>query len=350
MDPLLTRQIRRHLGEFAKDDPGLQKFLTAIEGSYKNYEDQLNMLQRAMSISSEELFDANQQLRSEAAQQRQVISSLNDVIETLESIIYKEEGDKSGKTRERSGIELADYIQKQAIKISETEKQREIILKNLEKSNKELKDYAHVVSHDLKSPLRNISTLIYWIKEDSDQVDDETLKNLNLIDKNIEKMDFLIDGILKYSGIDQAEHVKKDIPIQHVVKEIISAIHVPDHIVIDVHKTLPVVKGDTFRLQQLFQNLISNAIKYNDKQQGSVRISCKEQENYWLFIIADNGAGISKKYHEKIFQIFQTLDDKNESTGVGLSIVKKIVDLYDGKIWLESEEGVGTTFYFTLKK
>ncbi len=350
MDPLLARQIRRHLSKDAKNDPSVKIFLDAVQRSYQNYEDQLGMLQRAMSISSEELFDANQQLRKEAEQQRKVISSLNGVIQTLESIIYKKGSENSGKTKELSGIELASHIEKQAIKISEIENQRETILKNLEKSNKELKDYAHIVSHDLKSPLRNISTLIHWIKEDSKHIDDGTLKNLNLIDKNIEKMDHLISGILKYSSIDQVEHIERNIVLQDVITDILDVIHIPDHFEVEVVTKLPVVKGDKVRLQQLFQNVLNNAIKYNDKEKGMVTISCAQNDDYWEFAIADNGPGIPEKYHHKIFQIFQTLDDKNESTGVGLSIVKKIVELSEGEIWLDSKEGVGTTFHFTLKK
>ena len=134
-----------------------------------------------------------------------------------------------------------------------------------------------------------------------------------------------------------------------MVTDIIDVIHIPNHIKVNITTSLPTVKGNKFRLQQLFQNLISNAVKYNDKEQGTVKISCKDDQQFWLFSIEDNGPGIPKKYHEKIFQIFQTLDTI-ESTGIGLSIVKKIFDLYNGKVWVESEEHIGTTFYFTLKK
>lgn len=349
MDPLLARQIRRHLSDQAKNDPSVQKLLQAVAGSYQNYKDQLSMLHRAMSISSEELFDANQKLKKEAQEQRKVISSLNAVINTLESLIYQDKNDKTGKVRELNGIQLVNHIQKQAIQISETEKQRELILKNLEKSNQELKDYAHVVSHDLKSPLRNISTLIHWIKS-NDGVDHTICKNLDLIDKNVQKMDNLIQGILEYSSIDQVKKVKTNISIQQIVEEVLEQIHVPDHIQIKIDGKLPIVYGNKLRLVQLFQNLINNAIKYNDKNKGLITISHTEKGSRWQFSVKDNGSGIPEKYHEKIFQIFQTLDTTNQSTGIGLSIVKKIIDNHNGVIWLESQEGIGTTFYFTLKK
>ncbi|WP_299434707.1 PAS domain S-box protein [uncultured Aquimarina sp.] len=232
----------------------------------------------------------------------------------------------------------------------EFEKQRNRLVKNLEKSNKELNDYAHIVSHDLKSPLRSMNALLTWLKEDYvDVLDDNAHNSLNMLLKKVDKMDHLISGILKYSSIDKVDHPKQSITLRDIVTDIIDVIHIPDHITIKIITELPVIEGDKFRLQQLFQNLIGNAVKYNDKEQGIITVSCEQKDEFWEFAIADNGAGISKKYHHKIFQIFQTLDNKNESTGIGLSIVKKIVDLYDGKIWLVSKEGVGTTFYFTLK-
>ncbi|WP_103863413.1 PAS domain S-box protein [Aquimarina sp. I32.4] len=233
----------------------------------------------------------------------------------------------------------------------ESEKQRDLLVKKLERSNNDLNDYAHIVSHDLKSPLRSMNALITWLKEDyEDTLDDDAHKSLDMLLKKVDKMDHLINGILKYSSIDKQEHPNKNIALNDILTDIIDVIHIPNHISISIPQNLPIIKGDKFRLQQLFQNLISNAIKYNDKEKGTVKVSCKDEEEFWEFAISDNGQGIPKKYHDKIFQIFQTLDDKKESTGVGLSIVKKIIDLYNGYIWIESQEGIGTTFYFTLKK
>jgi len=232
----------------------------------------------------------------------------------------------------------------------EFEKQRNRLVKNLEKSNKELNDYAHIVSHDLKSPLRSMNALLTWLKEDYQEIlDDNAHDSLNMLLKKVDKMDHLISGILEYSSVDKVDQPEQNIALQDIVTDIIDVIHIPDHIKIEITTELPIIKGDKFRLQQLFQNLLNNAVKYNDKEKGIIKVSCEQKEEFWQFEIADNGTGISKKYHNKIFQIFQTLDDKNESTGVGLSIVKKIVDLYEGKIWLASKEGIGTTFYFTLK-
>lgn len=351
MHSLLTRQIKKHLNIENIESHKIAQFLGAVDKSYHNFEDQLGMLQRAMSISSKELFDANQKLQKEAEQQKKVIASLTDATRILQSLTFKNM--KEGKNGdELSGIELAVMIEEQAVQISKIEKQREILLKDLEKSNKELNDYAHVVSHDLKSPLRSINTLINWIKEDTNQkLEAPILKNLDLIDQNIEKMDNLISGILEYSIIsDKSRNLKSDIDLNTLIQDITHLIRPPDHITISIHNTLPVIYADVSRIKQIFQNLMNNAIQAIDKDKGEIIIMYEEIPNFWKFGIKDNGKGISKKYHNKIFQIFQTLDNQKKSTGIGLSIVKKIVEFYNGKIWIESEEGQGTTFYFTLKK
>lgn len=351
MHSLLTRQIKKHLNTENKESQYSEKFLSAIDRSYHNFEDQLDMLQRAMSISSKELFDANQKLQQEAERQKKVIASLTDATRILQTITFKNmKGGKNGD--ELSGIELAVMIEEQAFQISEIEKQRELLLKDLEKSNKELNDYAHVVSHDLKSPLRSINTLINWIKEDTQgRLEAPILKNLNLIDQNIEKMDNLISGILEYSIIDDtSRNLESDIDLNTLIEDITHVIHPPDHIKINIYNTLPIIYADASRIKQIFQNLINNAVHAIDKDKGEIIVMYEEIPNFWKFGIKDNGRGISKKYHNKIFQIFQTLDDEKKSTGIGLSVVKKIVEFYHGKIWIESEEGLGTTFYFTLKK
>ncbi|WP_440880912.1 ATP-binding protein [Tenacibaculum sp. C7A-26P2] len=237
-------------------------------------------------------------------------------------------------------------------KEKKTQLEKDKLLIKLEKNNEELKNFAHVVSHDLKSPLRSMSALISWIKEDNSEVfDQETSNNCNLLLAKIHKMDSLINGILKYSSIDKIEKVSTNVNLQRVVEEIIETIYIPEKINIKLKNKLPVILGDKFRYQQLFQNLISNAIKYNDKEQGVVEIDVCEKQNTFLFSIKDNGIGIAKKYHSKIFEVFETLGQHNDnSTGIGLSIVKKIIDLYEGKIWIESEHNKGTCFFFELSK
>lgn len=231
------------------------------------------------------------------------------------------------------------------------EKQKEKILKELEKSNNELYEYAHIVSHDLKSPLRSIDALISWIKSDNEGTfDEETLQNFNMIEATLETMEKLISNILEYSSAGSETKEAESIDLNTTMDDVKRLLFVPDHITINLLKKLPIVKGDPTKFQQLFQNLMSNAIKFCNKEQGIVEIDYVEKPSFYQFSVRDNGIGIEKKYHERIFKIFHSLHKNKESTGIGLSIVKKIVDLYGGTIWLKSELGEGTTFFFTIKK
>ncbi len=245
----------------------------------------------------------------------------------------------------------AQGIVRDITKKLELESDRKFLIKSLEKNNIELKNFAHIVSHDLKSPLRSINALVNWLREDYASVYDEAAEQtFDMLIKKVDQMDRLITGILKYSSIDKATYPKEHIDLNVVVNDIIDIIFIPNHVSVAIEGLLPVVKGDKFRLQQLFQNIMSNAVNYIEKEVGIVTVSVRELPEFWEFAITDNGKGISKKYQKKIFEIFQTLEDNERSTGIGLSIVKKVIDYYEGTIWIESEIGIGSTFYFTLKK
>ena len=165
----------------------------------------------------------------------------------------------------------------------------------------------------------------------------------NAIKKQYKAVFDLVDIFLPNALLDN---------VNQLVQEIIDGLHPSKNIQINLKNKLPIIAGDHTHYTQIFQNLIGNAIDYNDKPKGIIDITCTEQENNWLFAIADNGPGIDKKYHNKIFQIFQTLAprDETESTGIGLTVVKKIVELNGGEITVESESGKGSVFSFTLPK
>jgi signal transduction histidine kinase len=163
-------------------------------------------------------------------------------------------------------------------------------------------------------------------------------------------MDFLIEGILTYSKVENIEIYKENIDLNNLVNSVQDIIFIPSNIKIIIKNKLPIIHNDLFRMQQLFQNLISNAVNYNDKSNGFVEISSEEFEEHYVFAIKDNGIGIEKKNQKKIFEIFQTLNPDYKSTGIGLSIVKRIIKNGNGKIWLESQKDIGTTFFFTLNK
>lgn len=253
--------------------------------------------------------------------------------------------DLSGKIVGSIGIHL-DVTDFKAL-----EKQKELILDELEKRNEELHEYAHIVSHDLKSPLRNIDALVSWIKEDNkNKLDAITHQNLELIEKTLENMENLISNILAYSSSGTSQDNDELVALDEIVHNIIKVNLIPENISISILNKLPMIYGDATKFQQLFQNLISNAIKFSDKENGIVEVDYIETETHYQFSVKDNGIGIEKKYHEKIFKIFQSLTKREDSTGIGLSITKKIVELYHGKIWLDSQQGIGTTFYFTIEK
>tara|TARA_R110000772_G_scaffold213581_1_gene324145 strand:+ start:80 stop:1129 length:1050 start_codon:yes stop_codon:yes gene_type:complete len=349
MNSLLKRQIRKHLAKDLENDPNFTEFINAVNRSYDNFDDHFDMLQRAMSISSEELFDANEQLRHETIAQKVVITKLKSVFNTLKP--YSLSRDTQSDNLELDGSKLVDLIDNKTKGIVEIDTQRQALLTQLAYQNQELNDYAHMISHDLKSPLRAIDALTSWFKEDyKDKLGDSGNDSIDLIRNNVEKMDTLINGILDYSTIAENQMDFYEVDTDKLVEDIIAMVLLPSNISIVTLSVLPVVNGDRYRLQRLFQNLIDNAIKYNDKALGLIEIGVEDENDFWKFYVKDNGKGIEEAYFDKIFKTFQKLENNPESSGIGLSIVKKIVTLYGGKIWLESEINVGSTFYFTIKK
>lgn len=223
----------------------------------------------------------------------------------------------------------------------------------LEAANKELQSFVYAASHDLKAPLRGINSLASWIQTDyATTFDAKGQEMLDLLVNRVKRMDSLIDAILYYSRIGRIYEQREELDVNVLVQNVIDLLASPDHIHITLENTLPVIIAERTRITQVFQNLLENAVKFLDKPQGTITIRCDETDADWRFSVTDNGPGIDPKYHNKIFQIFQTLHarDELESTGIGLSIAKKIVELYGGRIWVESEVGKGSTFLFTLPK
>ncbi|WP_417941209.1 sensor histidine kinase [Flavobacterium sp. RS13.1] len=341
LNSLLKRQITKHLGGAVPD--GFESFLNAVNNSYINFDEQITLLQRAMKFSSEELFEANEKLREEAR-------NLKEVNNNLEFILSSMNLDVNNDSSESKKISATEYIKLQSEEIIKINKQREKLLKNLELQNQELNDYAHAVSHDLKAPLRSINTLIEWfITDNKDRLTSDNLNSLNLILLNVEKMDLLIKGILDYSSIDKLQSENRIVDFNVLLDEIIRTTLVPDHYEIKLQNDLPKLYGNYYRFEQLFENLINNSIKYNDKEKGFIEIGYKiNKDNLHEFYVRDNGMGIDKAYFDKIFNVFTKLDSSGNSSGIGLSIVKKIIQYYNGEIWVESDLGHGSTFFFTL--
>jgi PAS domain S-box-containing protein len=223
----------------------------------------------------------------------------------------------------------------------------------LRKRNQELDQFAYVVSHDLKAPLRAIANLSSWIEEDlSESMTEDTVHQMNLLRGRVHRMEGLIEGLLQYSRVGRIEVPSEMVKVEKLLAEIIDSLAPPSGFEVKVEPGMPTFVTEKLPLQQVFSNLISNAIKHNRAESGYVTISVKELDDFYEFSVEDDGPGIDPQYHDKVFVIFQTLEarDKVENTGIGLSLVKKIVEGQGGTISLESAEGEGATFRFTWPK
>lgn len=471
MNRLLKRQLKRYFNGIENVPESMLPFIEAIERSYIHYEEDRLLLDRAMDISSEELVEANQQLREEAKAQDAVLSKLQSSLKTVlsiapeeKNIVLRSEKDilsvvtaleiqlKTIKEYEENltlikrfidestdAIEVADkagklvFINKHAAGLLENsvdnllgkfvfdvdnkmrgkeswekivttldtkekltfkrlqkfkdgssslmeiilnkivvndksfvigvsrditdrkkaEKEREELIERLREMNQELEDFAYIVSHDLKAPLRGISTLTNWLIEDySADLDEEGQDLVQLLNRRVGRMYGLIEGILQYSRVGRTKPVYKILDLNKTVRDIVDSLEAPEHFTFNIADNFPTVYNDETQIGQIFQNFISNAIKYNDKDKAVVDILFEDLGTHWEFCVADNGPGIPPKYHEKIFQIFQTLQrrDDFESTGIGLTIVSKIIKNNSGEIRIDSDTGKGAKFFFSIKK
>ncbi len=280
----------------------------------------------------------------------------NQIFENTERTLISAKGERIPVLASLNSIKLGGklLLLETFIDIRERKKVKELtaqLIRDRELANNELKDFVYIISHDLKAPLRAIGSLSQWLYSDyKDKFDKEGKVQLDLLVNRVNRLQSLIDGILEYSRVGRIREETEDFDSNRLIKEVIDNLSPPSHIRFIIDEPLPTIHCEKTRIRQVFSNLIENAIKYMDKPQGEIHIGCLQDGNYWKFFVKDNGPGIDKKYYDRVFQIFQTLHarDEVESTGVGLTIVKKIIETYGGKIWIESELGEGSTFYLTI--
>jgi len=268
--------------------------------------------------------------------------------------------DSYGQINGSQGIVYDVTAKKELMALRKAEEELEKVNKDLESAvrelshaNEELREFAHIIAHDLKTPLRAIGTLADWLSKDyADKFDEQGKEKIRLLVKRAMQMSALIDDILRYSKVGHAISEKRRVDLNSVLSEVIVGIAPPENIDITVENELPVLLCERAQILQVFQNLLGNAVKYMDKPRGQIRIDCVEEDAFWKFSVTDNGPGIEKRHFERIFKLFQTLSpsEKVENTGIGLSIVKKIIELNGGSVSVESEVGEGSTFVFTLPK
>lgn len=268
-----------------------------------------------------------------AIQQAELLANLQDELNTRK---------KAENSLKEKALQL-EWVNKELLKTTSL----------LKKRNQELDRFAYVTSHDLKAPLRAIANLATWLGEDLDgQIPEENQQQLRLMQSRVNRMDGLIQGLLEYSRVGKKLTPKKIVNVGDLVNDVIDSLSPSSGFTINVADNMPTLKTQALLLRQVFSNLISNGIKYHPQNSGKITISVEEQDECYQFGVCDDGLGIEPQYHERIFSIFQTLQarDTFESTGIGLSIVKKIVEGQGGKIWVESQLGEGATFYFTWHK
>ena len=228
------------------------------------------------------------------------------------------------------------------------------LAEELVRTNRELDAFAYAASHDLRAPLRGIANLSQWIEEDltaNGELRTDTREMLALMRSRMHRMEALIDGILQYARAGKiAQHVER-VSVRRIVQDVLDLVPIPAGATVDIGE-LPEFETASLPLQQIFLNLVGNAFKYADRPDPTVTIEASDAGRFYEFSVADNGPGIPAQFHERIWGIFQTLEarDKIEGTGIGLSLVKKLVEHQGGRAWVESETGQGATFRFTWPK
>jgi signal transduction histidine kinase len=216
-----------------------------------------------------------------------------------------------------------------------------------------LEQFAYVTSHDLKAPLRAVSNLAEWIEEDlADKLEDTSREQLALLRDRVQRMHNLIEGLLEYSRVGMISDSASYVDTRELIEEIIDSLSPPKGFKIIMKGEMPRIYVDRLQLGQVFSNLIGNSLKHHGGSKGKIWIAAECDDNKCRFSVCDNGQGIAPEYHDKVFMIFQALaaSDFKSSTGIGLALVKKIVEENGGTITLESEPGKGACFYFTWPK
>ncbi|MEM9389727.1 MAG: PAS domain S-box protein [Bacteroidota bacterium] len=235
--------------------------------------------------------------------------------------------------------------------ITQKNKELESRLNELEATHEELRSFSYIVSHDLKAPLRAISSLAQWLESDyKEKLDEEGRDYLSMLINRTNRLHHLIEGILEYSRIGRKDLEKENVNTMEIVKSAIDLVSTTNDTEVIIDSDLPRVWYNSTQLLQVFQNLIGNAIKFIDRPDGKVSIGYVEYSHIVEFYIKDNGPGINPDHFDRVFKIFQTLHarDNLESTGIGLTIVKKIVELNGGRVWLDKKSTNGTCIRFSI--
>ena len=223
----------------------------------------------------------------------------------------------------------------------------------LEKSNRDLDQFAYVTSHDLRAPLRGIANLAAWIEEDlGDRLTDRGREHMRLLSGRVHRLEGIIQGVLDYSRAGRCADDPIEVDTGELAREVVELLAPPAHVETRIDANMPTLLSERVPLQQVLLNLVANALKHNCSDKPVIEVGAEPTPDGWELYVRDNGPGIAPRYHAQIWGLFQTLvsRDKLESTGIGLAIVRKIVEAHGGRAWVESDEGRGATFRFTWPK
>ncbi|TDO28688.1 sensor histidine kinase [Sediminibacterium goheungense] len=227
-------------------------------------------------------------------------------------------------------------------------------LTELDRINKQLEKFVYIVSHDLKSPLSSVIMMLELIRNDAHiKANDDVRENIDMVYQASGRLSDMIMALLEYSTTSLSQQAVEEVDVHQLVQQLAALLFPPKHIQIQIQQQLPALITRKVKLEQVFQNLLSNAIKYNDKPQGLIEVGYTEKESCHEFFVSDNGPGIADEDKSRIFNLFETTvnqSQRDSSTGIGLNLLKIIVEEQGGKIWVESNPGEGSVFYFEWMK
>jgi signal transduction histidine kinase len=404
MHNLLKRQLKRYFGDQSRIPEGCQEFINAVNDAYRESDADREMLERALELSSQELLQANSEMRAifqaipdllfrldgdgtilsyEAGSTLPPFLTLQELLGTrIQDIPLKEVGDKfreaiqARETKSVVNIEFSLFVlgqrhyyearllpllQNQIIVIvrditerMQAEAEREVMIKALEAKNAELERFTYTVSHDLKSPLITIAGFVGFLEQDALVGNLERVKE-DMIHINIAvaRMNRLLGELLELSRVGRLVNPPEEVSFENIVHEAVELVRgriEARGVKVEIAPDLPTVYGDRVRLVEVVQNLVDNACKFmGDQPQPHVEIGMHQAADGPVFYVRDNGIGVERQYQDQVFGLFDKLDPTSEGTGIGLALAKRIIETHGGKIWIESEGiGHGSTFCFIL--
>ena len=352
---------QQRAGEFVKRDSG-KRTMDLVRKALARLTARESTRREAALLAEREAYERNQMVVAGGALVAFVIALLaqlvlrRDLAESAQQALTLREqatllSDQADQLR-RNEAELAERLRQQhrlTDELAEQGRHRERLIQSLGRANRDLDQFAYVTSHDLKAPLRGIASLASFIEEDlHDSLDDETRENLALLHQRVSRMESLIEGILTYSRAGRRTS-PEEVQVEALLAEVVDLLSPDAYVNVKATSELPVLHTERIPLQQVLLNLVGNAIKHGNTEHCEVAVSAERVPEGWKFTITDNGPGIEERFHDRIFGFFERLKsrDEVEGSGIGLAVVKKVVEERGGRVWVESEFGQGAAFHFT---